>query len=152
MASKIEAARIANAGGAELVIVSGQHPHPLARLAEGGCGTVFEAGNAATARKAWLAGRLTVKGRVMVDAGAERALRKGASLLPAGAHSTSGKFLRGDVIDFVGPDGETIARGLAEYDADDAARICGVKSDALEGVLGYAPRPVLVHRDHMVIL
>jgi glutamate 5-kinase len=152
MASKIEAARIANAGGAELVIVSGQHSHPLARLAQGGCGTVFEAGNAATARKAWLAGRLTVKGRVLVDAGAEQALRKGASLLPAGAHSASGKFLRGDVIDIVGPDGETIARGLAEYDADDAARICGVKSDALEGVLGYAPRPVLVHRDHMVML
>lgn len=152
MASKIEAARIANAAGAALVIVSGQHDHPLARLAKGGCGTVFQGDASRTARKAWLAGRLTAKGSIRIDAGAAKALAGGASLLPAGATHVEGKFVRGDVIDIVGADGQILARGLAEYDAADASRICGKRRDALADLLGYAPRAALVHRDHMVLL
>ncbi len=152
MVSKLEAARIAASAGAELVIVSGQHDHPLARLAGGGCGTVFAAEGNATGRKAWLAGRLKVRGSVSVDAGAAKALAKGASLLPAGAIAVTGSFARGDVIDILGPDGTTIARGLSEYDAEDAARIAGKRSDALAAILGYAPRACLIHRDQMVML
>lgn len=152
MSSKIEAAQIAASAGVDLVIVSGLHDHPLARLAEGGCGTLFVADKATRAKKAWLAGRLTVKGAIHVDAGAVGALRKGASLLPAGAKAIDGNFARGDVIAIVGPEGLPVARGLAEYDSDDAVRIAGRRSDALAGILGYAPRAALVHRDHMVLL
>jgi glutamate 5-kinase len=152
MASKLEAARIANAAGADLVIVSGLHDHPLARLDAGGCGTLFKAKGEARAKKAWLAGRLTVKGKVHIDAGAIVALRKGASLLPAGARSVEGRFERGDVVDIVGPDGVAFARGLAEYDAAEAALICGKRSDVLEKLLGHAPRTALIHRDRMVLL
>jgi glutamate 5-kinase len=151
MTSKLEAARIANAAGAELIIVSGQHNHPLARLANGNCGTLFVADRTARAKKAWLAGRLNIKGSIQIDAGAAAALSKGASLLAAGATQVEGSFARGDVVDISGPAG-LIARGLAEYDAPDAALICGKRSDALEQALGYAPRSALVHRDHMVML
>lgn len=152
MASKIEAAQIAASAGVDLVIVSGLHDHPLARLAAGGCGTLFVADGSTRAKKAWLAGRLTVKGAVHVDAGAVKALRGGASLLPAGAKAIEGKFARGDVLAIVGPDGVAIARGLAEYDSEDAQRIAGKRSDALPALLGYAPRAALIHRDHMVML
>ncbi len=151
MASKIEAARIANAAGADLIIVSGQTPHPLARQAREKCGTLFVADKASSARKAWLAGRLTVKGRITIDAGAARALSKGASLLAAGATAVEGKFKRGDVVDVL-TNGAIIARGLSEYDSGDAERIAGKRSDALEAILGYAPRTALIHRDHMVML
>jgi glutamate 5-kinase len=152
MASKIEAARIANAAGVHLAIVSGKHDHPLARIEQGGCGTLFIAEGSATARKAWLAGRLTVKGLVRIDAGAAKALSKGASLLPAGAKAVEGKFVRGDVIEIVTLTGEVIGRGLAEYDAAEISRICGKRSERLEEILGYAPRAALIHRDHMVML
>ena len=152
MVSKLEAARIANAAGAALTIVSGKHDNPLARLDKGGCGTVFEAGSGKPARKAWLAGRLTHRGIVHVDHGAIKALKAGASLLPAGAKSIDGRFARGDVIAIVGPEGAMVARGLAEYDAQDAKAICGKRTDALEAILGYAPRTALVHRDHLVML
>ncbi len=151
MASKIEAARIANAAGADLVIVSGLTPHPLARLARDECGTLFVADKASSARKAWLAGRLTVKGRIIIDAGAARALGKGASLLAAGATAVEGKFKRGDVVDVMSGD-VAIARGLSEYDSADAAQIAGKRSDVLEAILGYAPRAALIHRDHLVML
>lgn len=152
MTSKIEAARIANAAGAALVIVSGLHDHPLARLTKGDCGTVFAADGSRAAKKAWLAGRLTSKGRIHIDAGAAKALAKGASLLPAGAKAVDGHFKRGDVIEVVDAEGNVLAHGLAEYDAPDVERICGLRTEALADVLGYAPRAALVHRDHMVLL
>ena len=152
MASKLEAARIAQAAGANLAIVSGKTDRPLSTYAAGGRGTLFVAERGAPARKAWLAGRLTSRGRIHVDAGAAVALGGGRSLLPAGATAVEGKFARGDVVDIVGPDAALLARGLAEYDADEAGRIVGHRSDALAAILGYAPRAALVHRDHMVML
>jgi glutamate 5-kinase len=152
MASKIEAARIANAAGADLVIVSGQHNHPLTRLATEPCGTLFAAESAAPKRKAWLAGRLTTKGHVQIDDGAVSALAGGASLLAAGARSVSGRFARGDVVDILDAAGTVIGRGLCEYDSDEAKMICGHRSDALTGILGHAPRAAMIHRDHMVLL
>lgn len=151
MASKIAAAKIATASGVDLIIVSGHEPHPLARVAEG-AGTVFVADKRARSRKAWLAGRLTVKGEIEVDGGAASALAKGASLLPAGARLVTGRFARGDVVNIIGPLGLPIARGLSEYGSDDAIRVAGLKSADIEAVLGYAPRAAMVHRDHMVIL
>jgi glutamate 5-kinase len=136
MNSKIEAARIATRAGVTLAIVGGTLDRPLTRFAETGRGTVFTAQQGGPARKAWLAGRLTAKGRVHVDAGAAAALGKGRSLLAAGAVSIEGRFERGDVVDIVGPDGVAIARGLIEYDAADAAWISGRRSDALPELLG----------------
>ena len=89
---------------------------------------------------------------VKTQSGAARALTQGRSLLAAGAIAIEGRFARGDVVDVVGPEGHAIARGLVEYDAADAAKIVGRRSEALEQILGYAPRSALVHRDHMVLL
>jgi glutamate 5-kinase len=152
MVSKIAAARIASAAGVNLAIVSGHIFHPLASFAERGRGTVFIAEKAARARKAWLAGGLTAKGFIHVDAGAAKALANGKSLLAAGATRVEGKFRRGDLVAICGADGRAIARGLAEYDAADAERITGRRSDQLVEILGYAPRAALVHRNHMALL
>ncbi len=150
MASKIEAARIAMATGVDLIIVSGHEPDALARATRG-AGTRFFADRRAGARKAWIAGRLTVKGRVEVDAGAARALLGGASLLAAGVLRVEGTFARGDVVEVVDPAGIRVARGLSEYDVSDAARIVGLQRQAQGAALGYAPRAALIHRNHMVM-
>ena len=152
MVSKLEAARIAQAGGAHLAIVSGRRERPLSAFARDGRGTVFVAEGGARARKAWLAGRLTARGRIVVDEGAAQALGRRHSLLAAGALAVEGAFVRGDVIEIVDGAGQVVARGLSEYDRDDAARIVGHRSEAQAALLGYAPRAALVHRDHMVLL
>ncbi|MDB5708588.1 MAG: glutamate 5-kinase [Sphingomonas bacterium] len=152
MISKISAAKIATTAGVSLAIVSGKHQHPLARFTETGRGTVFAATGPARARKVWLAGRLSARGSISVDDGAVRALASGKSLLAAGATRVDGDFRRGDLIAIRGPDGQAIARGLAEYDAADAARIAGRRSDEHAAILGYAPRGTLVHRSHMAML
>jgi glutamate 5-kinase len=152
MASKLEAARIAQAGGAHLAIISGKVERPLTAFATNGRGTVFVSRGGASARKAWLAGRLTAHGIITVDAGAVAALKQGSSLLAAGATQVAGGFARGDVIEITDPAGTRVARGLSEYDAADAARIAGHRRDAHAALLGYAPRAALVHRDHLVLL
>lgn len=152
MVSKLQAAKIATHAGAHLAIITGKVERPLSVFAETGRGTVFIAPPARRAKKAWLAGRLTVKGAVHIDAGAAQALARGKSLLAAGATRVDGAFRRGDPVDIIAPDGHAIARGLIEYDAADATRIAGQRSDAHEGILGYTPRAALIHRDHMVML
>ena len=149
MVSKIAAARIANAAGAHLAIASGHIDRPLSTEARH---SLFVAEKGASARKAWLAGGLTAKGRLTIDAGAAKALRGGASLLAAGVTDASGNFARGDILDIAGADGRVIARGLSEYPVADARAILGLGRDAQEAALGYAPRTAIVHRDHMVLL
>jgi len=152
MTSKIEAARIATRAGAHLAIISGKVDSPLSHWSDGGKGSIFLAAQAKGARKGWLAGRLTVRGRIAVDAGAEAALGRGNSLLPAGVTRIEGIFARGDVIDILAEDGRVIARGLIEYDSDEAARIAGKRSEDIAALLGHLPRSVLVHRDHMAMV
>ena len=149
MVSKIAAARIANAAGAHLAIASGRIERPLSTEARH---TIFVAEKGASARKAWLAGGLTAKGRLTIDAGAVKALRGGASLLAAGVTAATGAFVRGGILDIAGPAGRIIARGLSEYPTADATAILGLGRDAQEAALGYAPRTAMVHRDHMVLL
>lgn len=152
MVAKVQAARIALAAGVHLAIIDGRVEHPLARFDAGGRGTVFVAGEGARGRRAWLAGRLTLRGTLHIDAGAVAALAAGKSLLAAGVTRVEGSFERGDPVAIAGPGGTVLARGLAGYDAADAARIAGTKSDAQAALLGYAPRAALVHRDHLVLV
>ena len=148
MVSKIAAARIAAAAGASLAIASGRIDRPLSTAARH---TLFVAERTAPARKAWLAGGITSRGAIHVDAGAAAALERGRSLLAAGATRVEGRFARGDLVTIEGPAG-TLARGLSEYDADDAARLIGHRSEEHEALLGYAPRSALVHRNHMALV
>jgi glutamate 5-kinase len=148
MISKIAAARIATAAGAHLAIASGREDHPLAGERRH---TLFVAERAASARKAWLAGGLTARGAIHVDAGAAKALAEGSSLLAAGATRVVGGFARGDLVTIEGPVG-TIARGLTEYDATEAVRLLGRRSDEQAVILGYAPRAALVHRNHLALV
>jgi glutamate 5-kinase len=148
MASKLAAARIAVAAGIPLAIVNGRTDRPLSADARH---TLFVAERGASARKAWLAGGLTAAGRISVDAGAAAALRSGGSLLAAGATAVGGGFARGDLVAIDGPDGP-LARGLAEYDAADAAKLLGRRSAEHAAILGHAPRAALVHRDHLALL
>ncbi|MET0547335.1 MAG: glutamate 5-kinase [Caulobacterales bacterium] len=152
MRTKIDAAKIAFPGGCATAVTKGDQPHPLARLAEGGLATWFiPSSEPRAAYKAWIAGSLAPQGAIGVDAGAVNALKKGASLLPAGVTSITGAFEKGDAVRIVTPDGDEIARGIARYDSEDAQKIRGLKSDAIEAALGYAAGAALVHADDLVL-
>ena len=150
MAAKVAAAKLAVAGGIPLAVADGRGDHPLARFAASGHGTVFAAAAGARPRKAWLAARATVAGRVVVDAGAAAAIAAGGSLLAAGVVAVEGAFARGDLVEVRGPGG-AVGRGLVAYDSGEAARIAGHRNEAQAAILGYAPRAALIHRDQLVL-
>jgi glutamate 5-kinase len=152
MTSKLQAAEIAERAGIALAIASGLVEAPLARACVDEVGTLFLPLRKDAARKAWLGGRLRLKGALVVDAGAALALAKGGSLLAAGITLIEGEFKRGDAVAVRGADGAVLAHGLAEYDVDDCRKLLGRKNSEQAALLGYAPRSAVVHRDQMVLL
>ncbi len=152
MASKLAAAKIAAKTGCATIIAPGHIDNPLNAVLSGGPATLIrEAASAANARQRWIAGRLKPSGAVHIDAGAAKALRDGASLLPAGITKVVGAFLRGDAVSLVGPDGALIGQGLAAYHSDEIERIAGRKSEEIEELLGYRRRPAVIEKNDMAL-
>lgn len=155
MLTKVLAAKRAARSGAHTAIASGHEPEVLLRLAQGeSIGTLLIAETMPiAARKQWLADHLQVNGRLMLDAGAMRALVKdGKSLLPIGVKGIEGAFERGAVVACISPEGKELARGLVNYGAIEARRILGKPSSEIASVLGYVDEPELIHRDNLVLL
>jgi glutamate 5-kinase len=152
MRTKLDAGKIATVAGTAMIITSGTRLNPLAAIDRGERATFFRpSANPVTGYKSWIAGQLEPAGRMTVDAGAVAALMSGKSLLPAGVTLVSGNFSRGDTVAILSPEGREIARGLAAYDAADAVRIAGLKTGAIEAVLGYEARSAMIHRDDLVV-
>ena len=155
MVTKVRAARLAARSGTETVIASGRVVDVLASVAAGDeVGTWLRTGRQPqNARKQWLAGMVQTAGSVELDAGAVRVLREsGRSLLPVGVCGVRGNFSRGDMVSCRDADGNEVARGLINYDADETRRIMGSASKAIESILGYQGDGELIHRDNLVLV
>ena len=154
MITKILAAKRAAGSGASTVIAWGREPDVLLRLAQGErIGTLLVAQTAKKqARKQWMADHLQLRGAVTVDAGAAAKLRtEGKSLLPIGMTAVEGKFSRGDVIAVRSPEGNELARGLANYASGEARLLCRKPSSEFLRLLGYMAEAEMVHRDNLVL-
>ncbi|MBE9554781.1 MAG: glutamate 5-kinase, partial [Proteobacteria bacterium] len=152
MITKVQAAKIALGAGCHLALTEGHSLNPVRRLLEGGRCTWFAASaNPRTARKRWIAGSLKSAGELVVDKGAENALAKGSSLLPAGVVKVTGRFDRGDLVTLRGADGTEIGRGLVAYSDEDARHIAGHKTGEIEEILGYRGRDEIIHRDDLAL-
>ena len=155
MITKILAAKRAARSGAHTVIASGHEPDVLLRLMQGeSIGTLLTAPTLSlAARKQWLADHLQVGGKLVLDAGAIKALRSdGKSLLPIGVKKVLGEFERGAVVACVSEDGVDIARGLTNYNATEARLIAKHASKEIESLLGYGGDAEIIHRDNLVVL
>lgn len=152
MATKVEAARIANAAGIPVLLTSAELTS--AALADASTGTVFHpSGERVPTRLLWLAHATQPSGQLHLDAGAVTAIcERGTSLLPAGVTSVSGSFSAGDPVDLVGPDAVVIARGLVNYDVEDLPALLGRSTRDLASELGPQYERELVHRDDLVLL
>lgn len=155
MMTKVLAAKRAARSGAHTVIVSGDEPDVLNRLAAGEfVGTQLRAKTMTlAARKQWLADHLQVRGKVQLDDGAIAALVSGhKSLLPIGVVEVFGQFDRGEVVSCIDQAGTEVARGLVNYNASETARILRTPSAQIEAKLGYVDEPELIHRDNLVLI
>ena len=154
MVTKLQAARLAERSGCSTVIVGGSNHNIISAVADGeNVGTLLTASQQPlAARKQWLAGHLQVKGQLLLDAGAVKVLTgQGRSLLAVGVTGVEGHFTRGDLVSCVDTQGQEIARGLVNYNSDEARQIKGKSTEAIAEILGYLEDDELIHRDNMVI-
>jgi glutamate 5-kinase len=152
MRSKVVAAEMATAAGIPTVIASGLAPGAIARAAAGApVGTAFPAREGRySSFKLWLKYAKPVRGRVLVDAGAARALREGGtSLLPVGVVDVSGSFEAGDAVE-IAHDGGVVGKGISNYSAAELRQVRGLKSGAVREVLPRASDEA-IHRDYFVL-
>ena len=167
MRSKSVAAEMATAAGVETVICSGLDAMALPRaLAGEAVGTRFCAQAARhSSFKLWLRYAKQSRGRLLIDGGAAKALRRdGTSLLPVGVLAVIGEFDAGDAVEILeapGGDGEDpaaleavarpLAKGIANYAADELRRLCGKNSAELRKLVPEGAEEA-VHRDYLVLV
>lgn len=152
MLTKVEAARIATGAGIPVVLTSADRAD--AALAGDRVGTLFHpTGRRGPTRLLWLRHATAGKGRLALDDGAVQAVvQRRASLLPAGITAIHGRFVAGDPVDLVSPDGRPVARGLVNFDADELPALLGRSTRDLKHELGAAYEREVVHRDDLVLL
>ncbi|HEY0983747.1 glutamate 5-kinase [Schlesneria sp.] len=153
MGTKLEAVRTATAVGTNVMIADGKRTNVLNELLAGAdIGTLFLGeGDGVSAWKRWIGYTLPPKGRLVLDAGARRAVEElGRSLLAIGVVRVEGDFAKGEVVSLVDQSGAEFARGLTNYDNLAARAIAGKRTDeiARETSVPYAE---VIHRDNLVV-
>jgi len=151
MRTKLEAAEIAMNCGGTAVIANGSCPDTIDRVFAGeNIGTAFLPVRRMRGKRRWIAYAADVRGRVVVDAGAHRAItQKKASLLASGIVRVEHHFAPMDVVSIVDAEGREFARGIANCASEEAQRFSGKKSGRGGDA---ASSPVLVTRDNIVLL
>lgn len=155
MLTKLQAAQKAAEAGIATVLFPGSDAETVrALVADTLHGTRFApARSRLAARRHWIRHAPGAHGHIRVDAGAARVLREGrASLLPGGVSAVEGDFGRGDVVEIRGPDeSPALARGVAQYSANEIRRLAGRHTREIEATLGYSFGENIVHRDDLVL-
>jgi glutamate 5-kinase len=153
MTTKVEAASIATAAGIPTVLTSAERAADV--LGGADVGTVFLPGDGQRrrSRKLWLAHATSVRGRLVIDAGAVHALvHRRTSLLPAGVSEVHGSFFEGDAVDVCALDGAVVARGLVNYSSAELPVMLGRTTRDLARELGPGYEREVIHRDDLVLL
>jgi glutamate 5-kinase len=155
MRSKVLSAEMATSAGIPVVICNGARAGTLERAATGEPeGTRFRPQERTESSfKLWLKYAKASRGRVLVDVGAERALREqGTSLLPVGVVAVEGEFGAGDAVEVASAaDGQrAVGKGISNYSAAELRRVKGLKTAEVQAMLPRASEEA-VHRDYFVL-
>ena len=151
MITKIEAAKICNLSGCNMIIANGLHLNPIDKIIKKNNCTLFISKiSKLHARKKWIISSVSPKGEIIIDDGAKKALVNGKSLLAAGIKKVSGKFSKGDHIKILDIRRKEFARGLSSFSSEEVHKIIGCHSNEIQKILGYVSKSEVVHKDDMV--
>ena len=151
MQTKLEAAKICQLAGCDMVIANGLYLNPISRIIENNNYTWFNSKiSKLDARKKWIISSIAPKGEIVIDDGAKKALKSGKSLLAAGIKKISGKFNKGDHVKILDKRNNECARGLSSFTSEEVLKIMGHHSNQIEKLLGYISKSEVIHKDDMV--
>ena len=151
MNTKIEAAKICNLSGCNMIIANGLYLNPINEIERNdNCTWFISKTSKLHARKKWIISSVSPKGELIIDDGAKKALLNGKSLLAAGIKKVSGKFNKGDHIKILDNKKKEFARGLSSFSSREIDKIMGCHSNEIQKILGYVSKSEVVHKDDMV--
>ena len=151
MKTKIDAAKICQLSGCQMVIANGLLNRPIKKInEENNCTWFLPKVSKLDARKKWIISSISPKGALIIDDGAKQALSNGKSLLAAGIKKVSGKFQKGDHVKILDKQNFEYARGLSSFSSDEILKIIGHHSKEIEKLLGYVTKSEVIHKDDMV--
>ena len=151
MNTKIEAAKICNLSGCNMIIANGLYLNPINQIERNNnCTWFISKTSKLHARKKWIISSVSPKGELIIDDGAKKALLNGKSLLAAGIKKVSGKFNKGDHIKILDNKKKEFARGLSSFSSREIDKIMGCHSNEIQKILGYISKSEVVHKDDMV--
>ena len=151
MKTKIDAAKICQLSGCQMVIANGLLIRPIKRIIDkNNCTWFLPKVSKLDARKKWIISSISPKGELIIDDGARRALSNGKSLLAAGIIKVSGKFKKGDHVKVLNNQNYECARGLSSFSSEEILKIMGHHSKEIEKLLGYVAKSEVIHKDDMV--
>jgi glutamate 5-kinase len=151
MNTKIEAAKICQLSGCNMIIANGLHLNPINKIIKQNRFTLFVSKvSKLDARKKWIISSVSPKGELIIDDGAKKALMNGKSLLAAGIKKVNGKFKKGDHIKIIDSSNKECARGLSSFSSNEVGKILGHHSNEIKKILGYTAKSEVVHKDDMV--
>ena len=152
MVTKLEAAHVAAVSGIPTVLTCARNAGPA--LAGDAVGTAFAPVHTRdSSRRLWIGFASNPHGTLVVDSGAAKAVRGGrASLLAAGIVGVRGEFSATDPVWIDDEQGNHLAKGLVDFDAEEIPEIMGRTSDELEESLGRQYAHPVVHRDNLVLV
>jgi glutamate 5-kinase len=153
MVTKLEAAEIASSCGGITVIANGQTVDVLDRIFAGEpIGTVFPPSKRIRGKRRWIAFMADVRGTVVVDEGAQRAVNhRKASLLASGILSVKGLFTPMDVVSIVDRNGGEFARGIAECASLEVEALLKERGSRTSEKKRAAASQIVVRRDNIVL-
>jgi len=155
METKLQAIYLATQAGIDVVLANGRRSGILKRLILSGeqVGTVFAAQSSRLdGRRRWIALAVRPAGKLVIDAGATRALVTGGkSLLPSGVVSIVGKFDRGAIVAVVDDSGRELARGQVTYSSAEIAKIKSRRTTEIAAVLGFKLADEVIHRNNLIV-
>tara|TARA_B100001123_G_C15152433_1_gene964039 strand:+ start:68 stop:1174 length:1107 start_codon:yes stop_codon:yes gene_type:complete len=151
MNTKIEAAKICQLSGCNMIIANGLYSNPIDKILKNQNYTLFISKTSKLdARKKWIISSISPKGELIIDDGAKKALANGKSLLAAGIKNVIGKFKKGDHIKILDKSKNECARGLSSFSSHEIKKILGHHSKEIEKILGYISKSEVVHKDDLV--
>ncbi len=151
MDTKIEAAKICNLAGCNMIIANGLYLNPINQIEKrNNCTLFISTIPKLDARKKWIISSISPKGELTIDEGAKKALNNGKSLLAAGIKKVSGNFKKGDHIKILDNKNKEFARGLSSFSSYEINKILGCHSNEIKKILGYISKSEVVHKDDMV--
>ena len=155
MKTKLEAAKLVTRFGGKVLIANGKIPYVLSKIFEGeDIGTRFlPTSENLPDKKRWIGYATNIKGQLVVNDGAKKAvLKENSSLLPIGITNIVNDFRQGEVVSICDENNTEFARGMVNYSSEECRKILGAHSDDIEDILGYKNYDAVVTRDNITSL